>query len=156
MVPVLSLMNTMAINKEIMNSLIMFYGNFDILEGDEMPKIDYHDYSLGLHFYQNKINIKYLGKESFGTIYYRDFDYKNVWVSKYSGYYSNFFGILKSFKNFELPILHKIFLVFQIIGMLIEFIYPGLSILVVSSIFIEAFDNSDFNPAWFMTLLYIT
>ena len=39
--------------------------------------------------------------------------------------------------------------------MLIEFIYPGLSILVVSSIFIEAFDNSDFNPAWFMTLLYI-
>ena len=155
MVPVLSLMNTMAINKEIMNSLIMFYGNFDILEGDEMPKIDYHDYSLGLHFYQNKINIKYLGKESFGTIYYRDFDYKNVWVSKYSGYYSNFFGILKSFKNFELPILHKIFLVFQIIGMLIEFIYPGLSILVVSSIFIEAFDNSDFNPAWFMTLLYI-
>ena len=155
MVPVLSLMNTMAINKEIMNSLIMFYGNFDILEGDEMPKIDYHDYSLGLHFYQNKINIKYLGKESFGTIYYRDFDYKNVWVSKYSGYYSNFFGILKSFTNFELPILHKIFLVFQIIGMLIEFIYPGLSILVVSSIFIEAFDNSDFNPAWFMTLLYI-
>jgi hypothetical protein len=40
--------------------------------------------------------------------------------------------------------------------MLIEFIYPGLSILVIYSIFVEAFDIEDYHPAWFMTMLYIT
>ena len=155
MVPILSLMNTMVIDKEIMNTLTTFYSNYELLDANEMPKIDYHDYSMGLHFYKNKINIKYLGKEALGTIYYRDFDYKNVWVSKYSGYYSNFFGILDSFINCDLSFFNKIFILFQIIGMLIEFFYPGLSILVIYSIFVEAFNTSDCNPAWFMTMLYI-
>ncbi len=154
-VPVLSLMNTMTIDKELMNLLSGFYGPKDIMDENEIPKIDYHDYNLALYLYQNKIPIKYLSKQSFGKIIYRDFDYQNIWVSKYSGYYSNFFEILKTFINFDLPIFHKVFTLFQIIGMLIEFIYPGLSILVIYSIFVEAFDIEDRYPAWFMTMLYI-
>ena len=154
-VPVLSLMNTMTIDKELMNLLSGFYSQIDIMDENEMPKIDYLDYNLALYLYQNKIPIKYLSKQSFGKIIYRDFDYQNIWVSKYSGYYSNFFEILKTFINFDLPIFHKVFTLFQIIGMLIEFIYPGLSILVIYSIFVEAFDIEDRYPAWFMTMLYI-
>ncbi len=154
-VPILSLFNTMTIDRKLMDTLYEFYGNIEILEGNPLPKIDYHDYSLGLYLYQHHFDIKYVNKQIFGTIYYKDFDYKYLWVSKYSGYYSNFFGILNSFKNFDLPMFHKLFILFQIIGLLIEFIYPGLSILVIYSIFIEAFDIIDQYPALFMTMLYI-
>ena len=154
-VPVLSLMNTMSIDKNLMNVLQTFYSNIEIRDDSEMPKIDYHDYNLGLFLYQNKIRIKYIGSQSLGSIIYRDFDYKYIWVSKYSGYYSNFFEILKALMNFDLPIFHKIFMLFQIIGMLIEFVYLGLSILVIYSILVEAFDVRDSHPAIFMTMLYI-
>jgi hypothetical protein len=154
-VPVLSLFNTMTINKDLIDSLIAFYGQIETSDNDKLPKIDYHDYNLGLFLYQNKINIEYFSKEISGTIYYKDFDYRYLCVSKYSGYYSNFFEILNAFKNFELPIFNKLFLLFQIIGLLIEFIYPGLSILVIFSILVEAFDDVDSSPAWFITLLYI-
>ena len=40
-------------------------------------------------------------------------------------------------------------------GLLIEFIYPSLSILVIYSIFYEAFGIFDIRPAVFMTLLYL-
>ena len=154
-VPVLSLFNTMSIDQKLENVLLSFYTKIDILDDSETQKIDYHDYNLGLFLYQNHINIKYLNRQNLGTIHYRDFDYKYLLISKYSGYYSNFFDILKTLINFDLPIIHKIFTLFQIIGMLIEFIYPGLSILVIYSIFIEAFDIRDKYPACFMTMLYI-
>ena len=154
-VPVLSLFNTMSIDQNLENVLLSFYTKIDILDDSETQKIDYHDYNLGLFLYQNHINIKYLNRQNLGTIHYRDFDYKYLLISKYSGYYSNFFDILKTLINFDLPIIHKIFTLFQIIGMLIEFVYPGLSILVIYSIFIEAFDIRDRYPACFMTMLYI-
>ena len=154
-VPVLSLFNTMSIDQNLENVLLSFYTKIDILDDSETQKIDYHDYNLGLFLYQNHINIKYLNRQNLGTIHYRDFDYKYLLISKYSGYYSNFFDILKTLINFDLPTIHKIFTLFQIIGMLIEFVYPGLSILVIYSIFIEAFDIRDKYPACFMTMLYI-
>ena len=154
-VPVLSLFNTMSIDQNLENVLLSFYTKIDILDDSETQKIDYHDYNLGLFLYQNHINIKYLNRQNLGTIHYRDFDYKYLLISKYSGYYSNFFDILKTLINFDLPTIHKIFTLFQIIGMLIEFVYPGLSILVIYSIFIEAFDIQDKYPACFMTMLYI-
>jgi hypothetical protein len=154
-VPVLSLFNTMSIDQNLENVLLSFYTKIDILDDNETQKIDYHDYNLGLFLYQNHINIKYLNRQNLGTIHYRDFDYKYLLISKYSGYYSNFFDILKTLINFDLPTIHKIFTLFQIIGMLIEFVYPGLSILVIYSIFIEAFDIRDRYPACFMTMLYI-
>ena len=154
-VPVLSLFNTMTIDKDLMDCLTTFYGSIKYLDNEQLQKIDYHDYNLGLFLYKNNINIEYYSKETSGTIKYRDFDYKYLCVTREAGYYANFLDIAANFINFELPIFHKLFILFQIIGLLIEFIYPGLSILVIYSILVEAFDDVDYLPAWFMTLLYI-
>ena len=154
-VPVLSLFNTMTIDKDLMDCLTTFYGSIKYLDNEQLQKIDYHDYNLGLFLYKNNINIEYYSKETSGTIKYRDFDYKYLCVTREAGYYANFLDIAANFINFELPIFHKLFILFQIIGLLIEFIYPGLSILVIYSILVEAFDDVDYLPAWFMILLYI-
>ena len=154
-VPVLSLFNTMTIDKDLMDYLTTFYGTIKYLDNEQLQKIDYHDYNLGLFLYKNNINIEYYSKENSGSIYYKDFDYKYIWISREAGYYANFLEIAGIFVNFELPIFHKLFILFQLIGLLIEFIYPGLSILVIYSILVEAFDDMDYLPAWFMTSLYI-
>ena len=154
-VPILSLFNTMTIDQNLMDYLLVFYGSKIKLDANHLPKLDYHDYNLGLFLYKNNVNIEYYSKENLGTINYRDFDYKYLWVSRESGYYANLLENVEIFINFELPIFHKLFILFQIIGLLIEFIYPGLSILVIYSILVEAFDDVDYLPAWFMTSLYI-
>ena len=154
-VPISSLFNTMTIDKDLMDNLTTFYGLLKNFDSEQLPKIDYHDYNLGLFLYKNKTNIEYYSKETLGTIYYRDFDYKYLCVTREASYYANFLDIAANFINFELPIFHKLFILFQLIGLLIEFIYPGLSILVIYSILVEAFDDMDYLPAWFMTSLYI-
>ena len=154
-VPILSLFNTMTIDQNLMDYLLVFYGSKIKLDANHLTKLDYHDYNLGLFLYKNNVNIEYYSKENLGTINYRDFDYKYLCVSKESGYYANLLENVESFINFDLPIFHKLFIFFQIIGLLIEFIYPGLSILVIYSILVEAFDDVDYLPAWFMTSLYI-
>ena len=155
-VPISSLLNTMIIGKTLMGSLKIFYENLK-----EDATIDYHDYSLGLYLYRELFTIDYYCSELLGCIiYYNDFnydDYKDSWVNKFSGYYGNFFNICKTFIYCNgLSIVQKIFMLFQIIGLLIEFVYPSLSILVIYSIFYEAFCIVDIRPAAFMTLLYIT
>ena len=160
-IPILSLLNTMSFDKSLLNKLMSFYADINIVDKSQQMKIDYHDYNLGLFLYQSKIRINYVNEannESLGTILYKDYkdyDYKDIWISRYSGYYSNFFNILKSLKTGELPILDKIFTVFQIIGMAIEYIYPSLSTLIIYPIFVEAFDEMNTSSAWFMTMLYV-
>ena len=46
-------------------------------------------------------------------------------------------------------------MLFQIIGLIIEFIYPGLSLLVIYSVFIEAFGKAEFHSAVFLIMLYL-
>ena len=155
-VPISSLLNTMIIGKTLMESLKNFYEKMN-----DDSTIDYHDYSLGLHLYRGLFTIDYYCKELLGSIiYYNDFnydDYKDSWVNKFSGYYGNFFNICKTFIYCNgLSVVQKLFMLFQIIGLLIEFVYPSLSILVIYSIFYEAFCIVDIRPAVFMTLLYIT
>ena len=78
-------------------------------------------------------------------------DYQTIWINRYSGYYGNFFRILNCFSiNFNL--MKAIFLFFQIVVMLIEFIYPALSTMVIYAIFFEAFDSFDYRPASFFTV----
>ena len=154
-VPILSLFNTMTIDKDLMDYLTTFYGTIKYLDDGQLQKLDYHDYKLGLFLYKSNINIEYYSKETSGTIYYKDFDYKYLCASRDAGYYANILDIAENFINFDLPIFHKLFILFQLIGLLIEFIYPGLSILVIYSILVEAFDDKDYLPAWFMTSLYI-
>ena len=157
-VPVLSLLNMMSFDKTLLNKIMKFYADIDIIDKKIQMKMDYHDYNLGLFLYQNKIRINYINdanNDALGKILYKDFDYKDIWISRYSGYYANFFNILKTIITGELPILGKIFMIFQIIGIAIEYIYPSLSVLVIYAIFVEAFDTVDTLPAWFMTMLYM-
>ena len=83
-------------------------------------------------------------------------DYKDSWVRRYSGYYANFFEIIKTFIDCNVfSIDKKIFLFFHIIGLLVEFFFPSLSTMVIYTIFYEAFDDYDVRPASFCTLLYL-
>ena len=151
-VPISSLLNTMILDDSLLNKLNSYYRNISI-----NATIDYHDYNLALTLFKEHFEIKYYGNETLGTISYVNFnylEYKDLWINKFSGYYGNFFEILRSFAAGN-KLSQKIFMVFQIIGLLIEFIYPSLSILVIYSIFYEAFGLFDINLAVFMTLLYL-
>ena len=152
-VPITSLLNTMIIDKSLMNNLTEYYTKIKA-----NATIDYHDYNLALYLCKMNYKIDYYSDEIFGKINYSkkkyDFwDYRDAWVNKLSGHYGNFFEILRIFPNLQMA--QKIFMIFQIIGLLIEFIYPSLSILVIYSVFYEAFCISDICPAVFMTLLYL-
>ena len=153
--PISSLFNTMIIDESLLNKLKEYYKDIYL-----NATIDYHDYNLALCLYKNLYTTKYYSKETLGKIIYCNnfdiWDYKDSWVNKSSGYYGNFFEICRTFlKCNDLPMIQKIFMFFQIIGLLIEFFYPSLSILVIYSVFYEAFCTSDILPAAFLTLIYI-
>ena len=83
-------------------------------------------------------------------------EYRDIWIKRYSGYYGNLFEIIRSFidcDNFN--IIKRIFMLFQIIGYLVEFIFPSLSSIVIYTIFYEAFDIYDKKPAVLCTLFYL-
>ena len=150
--PVTSLLNTMVINNIFLGTLRSYYR-----EIRNNASIDYHDYNLALHLYSQNIKVNYYCDEYLGSIYYANFDYmqyKDNWVNRFSGYYGNFFKILSTFIVFN-GFLEKIFMFFQIIGLLIDFIYPSLSTLVIYSVFYECFRIYDIHPAVFITLLFL-
>ena len=151
-VPISSLLNTMMVDKKLLDDLNNYYKAIF-----SNSSIDYHDYNLALYLYRTSYIINFYCDEPLGHIQYNIFsymEYKNNWIDKFSGYYGNFFSILKTF-SFCTNIVKNIFMLFQIIGLLIEFIYPSLSIMVIYSIFVEAFNIFDKLPAIFMTLLYL-
>ena len=83
-------------------------------------------------------------------------DYQKEWVERHSGYYGNFFEVLRTFincKNFNL--FHKLFMLFQIIAIIIEFILPSLASMVIYTVFYECFNTYDYRLAMFFTLLYL-
>jgi hypothetical protein len=151
-VPINSYFNTMKINKNLFNHLNEFYSTLN-----KNCSIYYHDYYMGI-FLKNKLfNVNLISQIS-GNFYYQNIDYADymsLYVDKYSGYYSNFFNLLKSILG-QLNIINKIILIFQLIGMIFEFIYPSLSTLVIYSIFYECFNISDSRSSFFFSLIYIT
>ena len=152
--PISSLLNTMIINDELLNDISNFYSTIEL-----NSTIDYHDYCLGLFLVRNAYKTLYYSKEILGEIKYGNFDfndYQDIWINKYSGYYGNFFQIWNTFIFCaNISILSKVFMLFQIIGLIIEFIYPGLSLLVIYSVFIEAFGKTEFHSAVFLIMLYL-
>ena len=151
--PISSLLSTIAIDDSMFRYLKNFYLNVET-----NISIDYHDYYLGLYIYQNNnINSTFVMNEVAGELNYLQLDYceyQEIWVNRYSGYYGNFFQILNNFcANFNF--LKSIFLFFQIVGMLIEFIYPSLSTMVIYAIFYEAFGTYDYRVSSFFTMIYI-
>ena len=153
-VPISSLLNTKIIDDTLLKDISSFYSTIDY-----NSTIDYHDYCLGLFLIRNSYKTIYYSKEILGQINYGIFDfndYQDNWINKYSGYYGNFFQILKTFifcSNIQ--IFSKVFMFFQIIGLIVEFVYPGLSLLVIYSVFIEAFGEAEFHSAVFMVMLYL-
>ena len=158
-VPICSLFNVMAIGNQLFKELFNYYNNrnFNLNE-----TIDYHDYNLSLTLFVKNCKIIYYNENPFGRIVYSDLtedpisDYKNTWVQRYSGYYGNFFSIIRTFLDCNAcNIGQKIFLFFHIIGLMVEFIYPSLSTMVIYTIFYEAFKIFDRRPAAFCTLIYL-
>ena len=150
--PVSSLLSTFALDDTMLRCLKLYYTNAEINQ-----TIDFHDYNLGLYLYQDDKNLTFVSDEVLGELNYLDLnylDYQEIWVNRYSGYYGNFFQILKCF-GASFNFMKIIFLFFQLIGMMIEFIYPSLSTMVIYAIFYEAFDTYDYRIASFFTMIYI-
>ena len=155
-VPISSLFNTMAIDNKLSLELLNFYNNIEINES-----IDYHDYNLSLNLYSKNYKITYYNTQTMGFIKYSELeedpicDYKITWVKRYSGYYGNFFLFFKTFLDCNaFNIGQKICLFFHIMGLMIEFVFPSFSTMVIYTIFYEAFNTYDVRPAAFCTLLY--
>lgn len=150
--PVSSLLNVIWIEKNIFKELDSFYK-----EIDENMSIDFHDYYLGLYLSSHGITVHYCydsPSASYVPAVEMDLaDYKDDVINRYSGYYGNFFQILRFFTAGPFSI-KKIFTIFQLIGILIDFVYPGLSTMVIYTIFAEAFDSYDIRTAVFFTILY--
>ena len=132
--PVSSLLSTFAIDDLMLAYLKSYYLTVEINQS-----IDFHDYNLGLDLYQSDKNVTFINDEVMGEFKYQElnyFEYQEIWVNRYSGYYGNFFQLLKCFgTNFNL--LKSILLFFQFVGIMIEFIYPALSTMVIYAIFFE-------------------
>ena len=156
-VPISSLFCTMVINKKLLKSLDNYYKTIS-----ENATIDYHDYNLSLQLSKDeklKYVIKFNYEKPLGMIKPNNMtflDYQKEWVERHSGYYGNFFEVLRTFINCNnFNFLQKFFMLFQIIAIIIEFILPSLACMVIYTVFYECFNTYDYRVAMFFTLLYL-
>ena len=152
-VPICSLFSVFSINDDIQKFLNDYY-----LNAYNNMSIDYHDYNLSLFLHNRKIPIKFYYNEPLGIIPYKNMEYcqyQRDWVNRNTGYYGNFFDILKTFINSKNPIIEKFFMIFQLISIAIEFIYPSLATMVIYTILYEGFGTYDYRPAIFYTSFYL-
>ena len=152
--PISSQLSTITINDKILGLLNDYYEKF---KTNIKAKIDYHDYNLALYLKQNDILIKYiLDNPGYVTTSeeFSFYDYQQIYIDRFSGYYGNFFQILSSFKS--CTILQVPFLIFQIISMCFEFIMPSIVSMIIYIIFYAAFKTDDFRISLFLSLLYLT
>ena len=157
-IPISSLFNVMTIDDKLFRDLNIYYANAYLNQS-----VDCHDYNLSLFLSRNGHNIVYYNENCMGELYlinyYSDLpisDYKDTWIKRYSGYYANFFELIRVLidcNNFN--IFKKVFLFFQIIGCIVDFIFPSLSTIIIYTVFYEAFNIYDSKPSIFCTLLYL-
>ena len=158
-VPISSLLCTMCFDNNLLKFLNDYYEN-SIYEN---ATIDFHDYNLSLNLIRaskGKYFIKYnYSKSLLGNIEINNMtylDYQKQWINRNSGYYGNFFEILRVFGDCNAcKIEEKIFLFFQLIAIAIEFILPSLFSMVINSILYEAFGTYDYRVPLFFTTLYL-
>ena len=157
-IPISSYFNVMTIDDKLLLDLSLYYNNAYL-----NAEVDYHDYNLSLFLSRNGHNIIYYNEVSVGEIYLIDYyndlpiyDYKDTWIKRYSGYYANFFELLRIFIDYNnINIIKRIFLLFQLIGYIVDFIFPSLTTLIIYTIFYEAFDTFDSRPSYFCTIFYL-
>ena len=151
--PISSQLSTITINDNNLKTLINYYKTLD---NYSKATIDYHDYNLALYLRQKKYLIKYINGDPVSIHTRPDFsfyDYQQIYINRFSGYYGNFFQILSSFSNGS-P-LQAIFLVFQLISIFFEFILPSVASMIIYIIFYSAFKTTDYKISLFFTLLYL-
>ena len=156
-VPVSSLLCIMTLDDNLIKYLNNYYN-----EIWENASIDYHDYNLGLKLIREnkkKYFIKFNYDKALANIGFDDMtylDYQKEFINRHSGYYGNFFEILRAFADCNScnPI-EKIFLFFQIIAIATEFFFPSLASMVIYTIFYQAFKTTDYRIALFLTSLYL-
>ena len=152
--PISSQLSTITINKNVLNTLLGYYKEFN---DNFKATIDYHDYNLALYLRKKNFLIKYINTNP-GYIYtakdFSFYDYQQIYINRFSGYYGNFFQILSSFSNSN-P-LQLIFLIFQLISIFFEFILPSVSSMIIYIIFYSAFKTTDYKISLFFTLLYLS
>jgi hypothetical protein len=152
-VPINSFFNVMKIDNSFIEDIKTFYKDKISINSS----LYYHNYSMGIYLKNLNYDINYISYVS-GYFFLKDIEYSyfmDLCVEKYSGYYANFFNLLHSFLNFNncMP-LKKTILFFQLIGMIIQLIFPSLSTMVIYSIFYECFNLSDGRTAIFFTIVY--
>ena len=120
----------------------------------------YHDYKLGVFlqnngyhtYYINEINVFYYER----TLNFNEF--MTSYCKQNSSYILIFFDLLNSFilwnnMNF-FKFVKKLFLFFQILRIIIDFLYLGFTILLIFSFLSEAFISEDDRIVIFFTVLY--
>ena len=152
-IPINSYFNIMKINNILLNAIQNFY----LKEIKLNCSLYYHDYFMGIYLKNLLFEVNYISNIS---VYFNqdNIDYSLLmtnYVLKYSGYYANFFNLLDSFLTFaNCDALKKIMLFFQIIGMILLFVFPSLSTMVIYTIFYECFNTTDGRTAAFFTIIY--
>ena len=152
-VPLTSKINLMKIDEVLLKNITLFYNNMK-----SNSRLTYHDYSLALYLYNMGFNINFVDTQK-AQIYLKKIsfcEYIQYFIERDSGIFGNFFNLLSTLFNFSrCNIFKKIILLFQILGFIVQFIYPSLSTMVVYSIFYEFFDLFDGRSAFFFTMIYI-
>ena len=152
-VPILSKLSTMTINDKELRILMNYYKT---LNNYSKASIDYHDYNLAIDLKKNNYLIKYINDNPGYIITSQNFsfyDYQQMYLDRFSGYYGNFFQILSSFSNCN--VLQLVFLIFQIISICFEFILPSIIAMIIYIIYYSAFKTYDYKISLFFTLLYL-
>ena len=154
-IPISSQLSTITMNDEELKILIQYYK--DLSDSYIKATIDYHDYNLALNLKQKNYLIKYINDNPGFIVTSENFsfyDYQQIYLERFSGYYGNFFSILSSFSNNS--ILQIIFSIFQLIAIGFEFILPSIASMIIYTIFYSAFKTDDYKISLFFTLLYLS
>ena len=150
-----SQLSLITLNDHLLNDLCKEYYKEEKI--DFRASIEYHDYNLALYLKEKNYLIKYISNNPASMITLDTFsfyDFQQIYINRFSGYYGNFFGILSSF-NTTTP-LQKIFLIFQIISICFEFILPSIATMIIFIIFYSAFKSYDYRVSLFFSLLYLS
>ena len=120
----------------------------------------YHDFKLGIFLLNNGYHTYYINQ--INVFYYERTLNFNEFMMNYckqkSSYILIFFDLLNSFilwsnMNF-FKFVKKIFLFFQLLELIIDFLYIGFTILIIFSFLSEAFIDEDERIVIFFTVIY--
>ena len=120
----------------------------------------YHDFKLGIFLLNNGYHTYYINQ--INVFYYERTLNFNEFMMNYckqkSSYILIFFDLLNSFilwsnMNF-FKFIKKIFLFFQLLELIIDFLYIGFTILIIFSFLSEAFIDEDERIVIFFTVIY--